>query len=89
LFAVDQELLGPDVIGLFWDIESAKDHRADDHIRRDSRPRTRNRYVQARARRLLFEVDGDDIAEGQIDEFSGRGFICKRFLDVLLTDPTE
>ena len=38
-------------------------------------PRTRNRYVQARPRRLLFEVDGDDVAEGQIDEFSRRGLV--------------
>ena len=88
-FAVDQELLGPYVIGLFWNIESTKDHRADDHMARIW-PRTRNRYVQARPRRLLFEVDGDDLAEGQIDEFRRRGLICERLiLDVLLTDPTE
>jgi hypothetical protein len=39
---------------------------------------------------LLFEADGDDIAEGQIDEFRRRGLICERLiLDVLLTDPTS
>jgi hypothetical protein len=68
-FAVDQKFLGPYVIGLGWNIEGVKDHRADHHIWCHLRPRTRYRHVQAHAGRLLFEADGDDITKGQIDEF--------------------
>jgi hypothetical protein len=43
---------------------------------------------------LLFEADGDDIAEGQIDEFSRWALMCERLIfdvpgvrPVLLSDP--
>jgi hypothetical protein len=75
---IDQQLLSPYVVSLGWKIESAKYQCADHHIRRHSRPRTRNRYVQARSGRLLFECNGNDIAEGQIDEFS-RGAVMYVF----------
>jgi hypothetical protein len=72
LAVFDWQLLRPYIVGLGCKIESAKYHCADHRIRRYSRPRTRNRYVQAHSGRLLFEGDGDDITEGQIDEFSRR-----------------
>jgi hypothetical protein len=71
-FVIDQKFLGPYVIGLGWRVEGVEDHCADQHIRRHLRPGTRHRHVQAHAGRLLFEPDGDDIAEGQIDEFRRR-----------------
>jgi hypothetical protein len=55
---------------------------------------TRNRHMQALSGWLLFKADGDDIAEGQIDEFSRRALMCERLIfdaprvrPVLLGDP--
>ena len=52
--------------------------------------------MQALSGWLLFEVDGDDIAEGQIDEFRRRGLICERLIldvprvrPILLGDPAS
>jgi hypothetical protein len=36
--------------------------------------------VQAHSGRLLFEADGDDIAEGQIDEFNRWALMCERLI---------